>query len=115
MVAFKIARFAIEKSSLGYAYRIIIKAFWSPKQTLRHVQRLNDKWNRNKRVELVECQMNSAIVRLHWNKEMDVSKDLCLYNQRGLYVSVDRLGRRASLPEGKMLLFSKVHLTVNTT
>jgi len=32
-------------------------------------------------VELVEIKRNTAIVRLHWEKDMKPSKDLCLYNQ----------------------------------
>ncbi|MBI5606829.1 MAG: GAF domain-containing protein [Deltaproteobacteria bacterium] len=85
MAAFKIAQYAVEKTSLGYAYRIIVKAFWSNKKAIKHIQRINDKWNRNKRVEVVENQRNRAIVRLHWNPQMEVSKDLCLYNQ-GAYI-----------------------------
>lgn len=81
MVAFKIAKFAIEKRSYGYAQRIIVKAFGSYERALRNLQRINDKWNRNKRVELVEIKNNEALVRLHWNKSMGVSKHLCLMNQ----------------------------------
>jgi signal transduction histidine kinase len=79
--AYKIAKHAVETSSYGYAQRIIAKGFWSYKTGLKHVQKLNDKWNRNKRVELVELKRNGAIIKLHWNSEMDVSKDLCLMNQ----------------------------------
>ncbi len=81
MAAYKIAKYAVENFSLGYAQRIIVKAFWSSKKALKHAQKINDKWNRNKKVELVEIKRNEAIVRLHWNHRMDVSKDLCLMNQ----------------------------------
>jgi len=81
MVAFKIAKFAIEKRSYGYAQRIIVKAFGSYERALRNLQRINDKWNRNKRVELVEIKDSEALVRLYWNKAMGVSKHLCLMNQ----------------------------------
>jgi signal transduction histidine kinase len=81
MVAFKIAKFAIEKRSYGYAQRIIVKAFGSYERALRNLQRINDKWNRNKRVELVEIRNNEALVRLYWDKNMGVSKHLCLMNQ----------------------------------
>jgi signal transduction histidine kinase len=80
----KIAKYVVEQTPLGFR-GIFIKAFWSNKKALKHIQRINDKWNRNKKVELVEVKMNSAIVRLHWNPQMEVSKDLCLYNQ-GAYV-----------------------------
>ena len=81
MVAFKIAKFAIEKRSYGYAQRIIVKAFGSYERALKNLQRINDKWNRNKRVELVEIKKNEALVRLYWDKNMGVSKHLCLMNQ----------------------------------
>jgi signal transduction histidine kinase len=90
MVAFKIAKFAIEKRSYGYAQRIIVKAFGSYERALRNLQRINDKWNRNKRVELVEIESNEALVRLYWNRTMGVSKHLCLMNQ-GAYTFLPRI------------------------
>ncbi len=87
IVAFKIAKYAVEKTTLGYAHGILIRAFWSYRKALKHVQKLNEKWNRNKLVEIVEIKMNTATIRLHWNPQMDVSKDLCLYNQ-GVYTFV---------------------------
>ncbi|MBW1674655.1 MAG: GAF domain-containing protein [Deltaproteobacteria bacterium] len=81
MAAYKIARYAVEKTILGYGQGIIIKAFWSTKKALKNLQKINDKWNRSKKVELVEINRNDAIVRLHWDTQMDVSKDICLYNQ----------------------------------
>lgn len=80
-VAYKIAKFAIEKKSYGYAQRIIVKAFGSVEKALRNLQKINDKWNRNKRVEVVEMGDSRAVVRLHWNFSMGVSKHLCLMNQ----------------------------------
>jgi signal transduction histidine kinase len=79
--SYKIARFAIENVSLGYIQKIFVKAFWSTKTALRHIQKINDKFNRSKNVELVRVGRNEAVVRLHWDHEMGVSKDLCLYNQ----------------------------------
>ena len=79
--AYNIGRHAVEMTSMGYAQRILVKAFWSAKQALRHSQRINDKWNRSKRVELVEIHRNQARLRLHWDSQMELSKDLCLINQ----------------------------------
>jgi len=84
MAAYKVAKYAVEKTSLGYAQSIIVKAFWSSKLALKHAQKINDKWSRNKKVELVEVKRNEGIVRLHWNRQMNVSKDICLMN-RGTY------------------------------
>lgn len=79
--AYEIARYAVEKISLGYAQRIVVKALWSYKHALKHAQKINDRWNRTKRVEVVEVKGNEAVVRLHWERQMDVTKDYCLMNQ----------------------------------
>ncbi|MBN2418718.1 MAG: GAF domain-containing protein [Deltaproteobacteria bacterium] len=84
MAAFNIARFAVENFHLGYLQWIIIRAFWSTKNVLNALQKINDRYNRNKRIELVEIKGNNAVVRFHWNPKMEVSKDICLYNQ-GIY------------------------------
>ena len=85
--AYKMGRYATENMSLGYAQRIVFKSFWSVRKTLKNAQKINDKWNKNKKVELVELKRNEAIVRLHWNPKMEASKDICLYNQ-GVYTSL---------------------------
>jgi len=87
MAAYKIARHALENTTMGYAQRILLKAFGSEAAALRHAQKMNDKWNRNKRVELVELEKDRGVVRLHWNAGMDITKDLCLMNQ-GTYTFV---------------------------
>ena len=84
MAPYKIARFSVENSSLGYIQKIFVKAFWSSKRGFKNVQEINDKLNRSKRVDLVEIRRGSAIVRLHWDSSMQLSKDFCLYN-RGIY------------------------------
>jgi signal transduction histidine kinase len=98
--AYKIAQYAVEKTKLGYAQRIIVRGFGSPIKALKHAQKINDKWNRNKKVEIVELKKNEAVIRLHWNHEMDVSKDLCLMNQ-GTYVYIPIIwgGKPLSLEE----------------
>ncbi|MBU2499536.1 MAG: GAF domain-containing protein, partial [Proteobacteria bacterium] len=98
--AYEIARYAVEKTSLGYAQRIIVKAFWSYKRALKHAQKINDKWNRTKKVELVKIKGNEAVVRLHWDPQMEVSKDICLMNQ-GTYTFMPLIwgGRPLSLEE----------------
>ena len=84
MAAYKIAKYSIENSSLGYIQKIFVKAFWSSKKSFKHAQEINDKFNRTKRVEFVDMGRNWAIFRLHWNSSMKPSKDLCLFNQ-GIY------------------------------
>ncbi len=85
MTAYKIAKYTVQKTTLGYAQRIIVKSLWSYKQILKNIQKLNDKWNRSKKVELLQIKGNEAIIRLHWDPKMEVTKDVCLYNQ-GVYV-----------------------------
>ncbi len=100
MAPYKIAKYAAQNFSLGYAQSIIVKAFWSINKALKHAQKLNDKWNRNKKVELVEIKRSEAIVRLHWYPQMNVTKDICLYNQ-GAYTFIPVIwgGRPITLKE----------------
>ena len=87
MLPYKVAKYAVEKTSLGYAHTIVVKTFWSISQALKHAQKLNDKWNRSKKIDLVEIRRNEALVRLHWHPQMDTTKDMCLYNQ-GAYTFI---------------------------
>ena len=84
MALFKIGRYTNERVSLVYVQRILVKAFWSYKNALKQAQKLNDKWNRSKKIEQVLIHGTEAILRLHWDKDMDLSKDFCLLNQ-GIY------------------------------
>ena len=84
MAAYKIARHAVENFAMGYVQSIIIKALWSSRKAVKHAQRVNDKFNRNKRVEVIQNKGNMAVVRLHWNTKMILTKDICLNNQ-GVY------------------------------
>ncbi len=86
---FRMAKYAIERTQLGLK-SIIVRVFSSFDMTLKNAQRINAKWNRNKTVELVKKEPSEAVVRLHWNPEMQVSKDLCLYNQ-GIYTFMPTL------------------------
>ncbi len=81
MVAYKMAESAIKNYSLGYIQKVFVKTFWSHTGALKHAQKINDKFNRSKRVELVKARRNEAVVRLHWDPNMDVTKDMCLNNQ----------------------------------
>ena len=86
MAAYKIGQYAVEKADLGIR-ALIVKVFGSHHIVLKNIQRVNAKWNRTKKVELVVLKKNSAIIRLHWNPRMDSSRDLCLYN-RGVYTFI---------------------------
>jgi signal transduction histidine kinase len=81
---YRMGEFAVRNLSLGYIQKILVKAFWSYKTALKHAQKINDKLNRSKRIELVRIKRNEAVVRLHWDPNMKATKDICLYNQ-GIY------------------------------
>jgi signal transduction histidine kinase len=100
MAAFKIGKYAVEKASLGYAQKIIVKAFWSSRKALKHAQTINDKWNRSKRVEIVKVKRNEGIIRLYWAPQVEVTKDMCLMNQ-GTYTFLPLIwgGRPLTLRE----------------
>ncbi len=42
--------------------RIIMFSHKSPRQTLKKIQAINDKFNKNKTIELIEVNRDSAIV-----------------------------------------------------
>lgn len=100
MASYKVAIYSIVNSSLGYIQKAFVKAFWSYRMALKHAQKVNDKFNRSKKVELVEVKRNEAIVRLHWDDSMVLSKDLCWMN-RGIYTFMPTIwgGRPLELTE----------------
>ena len=100
MVPYKIAKFAVENVSLGYIQKILVKGFWSSRKAFKHVQKINDKFNRSKKIEQMEIKKNKAVIRLHWDPNMKLSKDLCIYNQ-AMYIFLPTIwaGKPFSLEE----------------
>lgn len=86
-IAFDIGFQSAARKKLGYVQRIIMFAHKNPRRTLKRVQSINDKFNRNKRIELVETKGDRAIVRLHWFREIPGHQDFCLFNQ-GIYSGI---------------------------
>jgi len=87
VIAFKIGYESAARKKLGYVQRILMLACKSPRRTLIRVQTINDKFNRNKTIELVETKRDSAVVRLHWFKDIPANLDFCLFNQ-GIYSGI---------------------------
>lgn len=83
-LAFKIGYESFDHRRYGYIQNIFLRLFLTPAQGLRKAQQINDRFNRTKRVELVELAEGTAVVRLTWHAGMTHSKDVCLYNQ-GIY------------------------------
>jgi PAS domain S-box-containing protein len=86
-IAFKIGFESAARNNLGYIQRIILFAYKNPRRSLRRVQAINDKFNKNKAIEVVETKRDSAIVRLHWFPEIPSNIDFCLFNQ-GIYTGI---------------------------
>jgi PAS domain S-box-containing protein len=86
-IALKIGFESAARRKLGYIQRIILFAYRNPRRSLRRVQKINDKFNRNKRVDLVETTRDRAVVRLHWFPEIPATVDFCLFN-KGIYTGI---------------------------
>ncbi|UCE83860.1 MAG: PAS domain S-box protein [Deltaproteobacteria bacterium] len=92
-VVFDVGFESVAKKRLGYIQRIFLSAFRSyaraPNRhahTLKRLQSLNDRFNRNKRVHVAEFKRDSAVVRLEWFKDIPLTRDFCLMN-RGVYTA----------------------------
>jgi PAS domain S-box-containing protein len=86
-VVFKIAFESAARKKLGYVQRIIMFAYKNPRRTLKKVQAINDKFNKNKTIEVVETKRDSAIIRLHWFTSIPSNIDFCQFN-KGIYSGI---------------------------
>ncbi|MFA5183675.1 MAG: PAS domain S-box protein, partial [Syntrophales bacterium] len=86
-IPFKIGFESAARKKLGYVQRIIMFAHKNPRRTLKRVQAINDKFNKNKTIELVSARGDSATIRLHWFKEIPGNIDYCLFN-KGIYTGI---------------------------
>ncbi len=85
--AFKIGYNSIMNQRMGYLQKIILYAFGNPYKIMQRIQKVNDHLNKTKTVELIESSPNSSVVRLHWKRDIPLSRDFCLYN-KGIYQAV---------------------------
>jgi hypothetical protein len=85
--AYKIGYDAVQGGQFGYVQKIYLMTLPHPRHALRKAQSINDKFNRTIRVELVKLGKTEAVVRLHWNRSLDLSRDFCLFNQ-GIYTAI---------------------------
>jgi len=86
-IAFKIGFDSAARKKLGYIQRIILFAYRNPRRSLRRVQKINDKFNRNKSIELLNTTRDSASIRLHWFENIAATVDFCLFN-KGIYTGI---------------------------
>ncbi len=101
-IAFKIGFESAARKKLGYVQRIILFAYKNPRRSLKKLQTINDKFNKNKRVEVVEIRGERAVIRLHWFKDIPGTIDYCLFN-KGIYSGIPTIWNLppASLEETK--------------
>lgn len=83
----KIGFHSVTGKRFGYIQRILLAALGGPVRALRHIQRVNDHFNRTKRVECLETGGTTATIRLYWNPDIPLTEDFCRYN-KGIYEAV---------------------------
>ncbi len=101
-LAYKIAYDSVIKKRFGYVQRILIYAFGQPNKILQNVQKINDKFNRTKTVELIDIKKERALLRLHWRKDVELTRDFCLFN-KGIYSAIPTVwgGKSCKVKETK--------------
>lgn len=75
------------KKKFSYIQRILLFAYRNPRRSLKRVQAINDKFNKNKTIEVVKTTRDQAVIRLHWFPDIPATKDFCLFNQ-GVYTGL---------------------------
>ncbi|MBW2085791.1 MAG: GAF domain-containing protein, partial [Deltaproteobacteria bacterium] len=98
-VAFKIGFESVTYNKLGYISQILLRIWSSPSQAWRRVERINEKFNRNKDIEVVPLPGKRIIIRLRWFRHLNLTTDFCLVN-RGIYTAIPTLW---GLPPGKIV------------
>ncbi len=86
-VARKIGFHSVTEKRLGYIQKVVLAALGGPVRALRQIQRVNDHFNRTKRVEMLETSGHSATIRLHWNGDIPLTEDFCRMN-KGIYEAI---------------------------
>lgn len=78
---------SVAKHRLGYIQRVLFFQYRHPERMIKRVQGLNDKFNRNKDVEVKIHEKGNAVIRLKWRRDIPLSNDFCLFNQ-GIYSAI---------------------------
>ena len=86
-IAFDIGFQSAARKKLGYVQRIIMFAYKNPRSTLKRAQAINDKFNKNKQIEIVSTSRDRAVIRLHWLAHIPGHLDFCRFNQ-GIYSGI---------------------------
>lgn len=94
-----IGRESILYRRLGYIENIFIKAIGHPYLSILRAPAINDKFNRTKKVEIVESDWSHAVVRLKWFPGLGSTKDTCQHNL-GIYECIPTIW---GLPQARMI------------
>ncbi|MFA5110411.1 MAG: response regulator [Desulfobaccales bacterium] len=86
-IAFEIGFQAATRKKFNYVQRIILFAYKNPRRSLKRAQKINDKFNKNKRIEIVETRRDRATIRLHWDRDIPAVVDFCMFN-KGIYAGI---------------------------
>ncbi|MBU4355383.1 MAG: GAF domain-containing protein, partial [Proteobacteria bacterium] len=98
-IAFDIGFQSAARKKLGYVQRIIMFAYKNPRSTLKRAQAINDKFNKNKQIEIVSTSRDRAVIRLHWLPHIPGHLDFCRFNQ-GIYSGIPTIW---SLPPAQVV------------
>ena len=114
-VAYKIGYDSVISRRFGYIQKILIYALGNPSNILRYAQKINDKFNKTKTIELLCIEKDEAIIRLNWHTNLSLNRDFCLYNQ-GIYSAIPTIwgGKSCTVEEEKCYfkgdLYCQYHL-----
>jgi two-component system, cell cycle sensor histidine kinase and response regulator CckA len=86
-IMFKIGIDSAARKKFSYIQQILLFAYRNPRRSLKRIQAINDKFNKNKSIEVVSTTRDSAVIRLHWFPDIPATKDFCLYNL-GIYTGL---------------------------
>ena len=86
-VMFKIGFDSAARKKFSYIQQIILFAYRNPRRSMKRIQAINDKFNKNKTIEIVNTTRDSAVFRLHWFPDIPATKDFCLFNL-GIYTAL---------------------------
>ncbi len=89
---FKIGFESVTERHLGYIQRFFISTFLTPGAAIRMIEQVDAKFATTKDVEVVKMGRGRLIVRLHWNPNGILSRDICRFNQ-GIYTAIPTIWR----------------------
>ncbi|UCD87478.1 MAG: response regulator, partial [Desulfobacterales bacterium] len=84
MAVYKAGFESVRQKKFGYLGKILVRALFTPKHAIRKAQKINDRFNKSKKVEIVSATNTHAVIRLQWFEDLPLTRDFCLIN-KGIY------------------------------